>query len=130
MTVGLLPGWSHRARVPNCSMCGGDAGKTNPLSPISANRQIVDLNIEIDFEGNVEICQSCATEIGDAVGMIRPEQATELKDRTAHAEAENLSLQVERDAARRALDALREDLALRPEPETPPAPAGKGKAAE
>jgi hypothetical protein len=114
--MNLTPGFSQNARVPYCSFCGGMPGKTNPLDPTSADLPVVTTDLDIDFEGIVEFCQGCAAEAGALSGMIPETVAQELRSEAAHLRSDNLSLTAERDAARKALDALREDLANRPAP--------------
>ena len=114
--MNLTPGFSQNARVPYCSFCGGMPGKTNPLDPTSADLPVVTTDLDIDFEGIVEFCQGCAAEAGALSGMIPETVAQELRSEAAHLRSDNLSLTAERDAARKALDALREDLAHRPAP--------------
>lgn len=114
--MNLTPGFSQNARVPYCSFCGGMPGKTNPLDPTSADLPVVTTDLDIDFEGIVEFCQGCAAEAGALSGMIPETTAQELRSEAAHLRSDNLSLTAERDAARKALDALREDLANRPAP--------------
>ena len=48
--------------------------------------------------------------------MIPEKVAEELRSEAAHLKSDNISLKAERDGARKALDALRQDLASRPAP--------------
>lgn len=121
--MNLTPGFSQNARVPYCSFCGGMPGKTNPLDPTSRDLPVVTTDLDIDFEGIVEFCQTCAAEAGALAGMIPETVAQDLRTEAALARSENIALQAERDSARKALDALREDLANRPV--EAPAPARK-----
>jgi hypothetical protein len=120
--MNLTPGFSQNARVPYCSFCGGMPGKTNPLDPTSADLPVVTTDLDISFEGIVEFCQQCAAEAGALSGMIPEKTAQELRTEAALARSAAISAEAERDSARKALDALREDLANRT-----PAPAAPAK---
>ena len=76
----LVNGFEPHARSPRCDACGGPPGKTVKDDPTSADRQVLDLGIYIDHEGSLNICLTCAEEIGTIIGMISHEKAQELKD--------------------------------------------------
>ncbi len=103
----LIPEFSQRSRVPHCSLCGNGPGKVNSRSPISPNRPVVDLNLDIDFEGNVEVCVDCAAEIGAAVGMISADKAEELREQHGRDKDEIADLTYSLSTAVTALEALR-----------------------
>ncbi len=125
MPIQLLPQFSAAARAGgNCSFCGRGPGKVNKTNPMSPNRPIVTSDVMIEMEGVFEFCVDCATEIGSVVGMITEDKATEIREDAAHARSRAIAAESERDAARKALDALSADYATRP-----PAPAPAAAAA-
>lgn len=89
---------------------------------------MVSTDLDIDWEGTVEFCLDCAAEAGALADMVPEKVAQELRTEAALARSENIALTSERDAARKALDALREDLANRPA-KTPAKKAGQRSAA-
>lgn len=119
--MNLTPGFSQNARVPYCSFCGGMPGKTNPLDPTSPDLPVITTDLDISFEGIVEFCQACASEAGALSGMIPETVAQDLRTEAALARSAAISAEAERDAARKALDALQVEYSNRPV--DPPAPA-------
>lgn len=114
MTIRVIPGFGPNTRNDACSICGRGPGKENKHNPVSPNRPVVDLDTEIDMEGHFQICLDCAAEIGAAVGMISEEQAAGLREDANIQKSRTLAAETERDAARKALDALSADYATRP----------------
>lgn len=125
MTIRVIPGFGPNTRNDACSICGRGPGKEDKHNPMSPNRTVVDLDTEIDMEGHFQICLDCAAEIGSAVGMISEEQAAGLREDANIQKSRTLAAEVERDAARKALDAASADYALRPPPAKKKAPAKK-----
>lgn len=115
----LAPAFSANARTHVCSFCGCGPGKTNPLDPQSHDRPVVTTDVDVEWEGIFEFCLSCAAEAGSLAGMIPEAVAQELRTEQAHNLSSILSLTAERDAARKALDALTAELANRPAKKSP-----------
>ena len=88
----LVNGFEPHARSPRCDACGGPPGKTVKDDPTSADRQVLDLGIYIDHEGSLNICLTCAEEIGSLVGMLSPEHSAQLEatNRTLVGDADRL----------------------------------------
>ena len=128
----LIPSFSATARTPVCSICGQGPGREFPLNPLSSDRPVLSLGLDIEWEGSVEICMSCATEIGHLAGMISVERAEELRAEATEANAEVQRLTDELTATQDFNEALKNLLPLvnKPEPEpVKPAPTPRKKAA-
>ena len=122
----IAPQFTDQNRTPGlCSFCGSGPGKETPTSPISPDRHVVITELDIDFEGSVEMCLNCAEEAGGLSGMVTVKEAERLKSELAHARSKQIPAESERDAARRALDAA---LEKPPAPAKAPAPAKKAAA--
>lgn len=68
MAIRLTTGFSPAARDATCSICSC-AQRENRDGTYEG---VLDLDVEISYEGNFEICETCAREIGSAVGMTEP----------------------------------------------------------
>lgn len=109
MPVQLLQSFTATSRVPNCSMCGRDAGKTVAADSQSPDRPVLGLGIDIDMEGTVDICLDCAQEIGNAVGMISEARAKAVRESYEGTAQELEQAREELAAVRGALSAAREE---------------------
>lgn len=96
----LVNGFNHQSRSPRCDACGGPPGKTVPSDPDSLDRPVLDLGIYVDHEGAVNICMTCAEEVGSLAGCISAEKsedlvksAAELAEDLAYAQAEVQALE-------------------------------------
>lgn len=66
-----MPDFSPRSATPGvCLICKRTPGRSNPRVANSPQRPVIDLDTWIEGEGNLEVCQDCATEIGAAVGLV------------------------------------------------------------
>lgn len=70
--IQVVNAFTASSRVPCCSVCGLNAGKTNPNDPRSADRPVIVL-ADIDQEGTFDICMSCAVEVGQTAGLVTPD---------------------------------------------------------
>lgn len=121
----LAPTFTDQSRTLGvCSFCGSGPGKERPNNPVSKDRHVVITDLDIDFEGSVEACLDCASEMGNLAGMISEAEATALRSERDHANSRAISAEAERDAARKALSAVTLELANR-EAAAAPAPARK-----
>jgi len=83
MPVTLLPAYTPTARGDVCSICGWHQRAVDETNPNGPKEQVIDTGLFIDFEGSLEICETCVVEMGHMVGMIEEPTATGLKTENA-----------------------------------------------
>lgn len=115
----LIPGFSANGRHQCCSACGQGPGKVNPRDNKSVDRLVLDTGIDIDFEGHVQLCLTCASEAGSLTGQISEAQAQDLVDQAAEEKARADKAEADLDAARKAVTALTNEYERRPVKKAP-----------
>ena len=78
MAARVLPEFLPGTRNSVCSMCGASKRETD--------NWVVDLGVDIEFEGWFALCQACATEVANAIGCYHNDEVQRLRDLIARQE--------------------------------------------
>ena len=79
MPITVLDYFTPTARGDVCSICNWHQRSVDESDPNGPRERVIDTGIFIDFEGSLEICETCIIEAGHALGMIERGTADGLK---------------------------------------------------
>lgn len=65
----VIPAYDFASRNMKCSICHCNQRPLSSADPNGAKERIVRTGINIDFEGEFDICESCLKEMGKLVGL-------------------------------------------------------------
>lgn len=87
----------------NCYLCNGAQRQKDDGS----RERMIDTGVHIDFEGHVAICETCATHMGKALGMLEAADVEGLAAELAAALELAVAVTADRDELKRVVEAQR-----------------------
>jgi hypothetical protein len=109
--IQLREKFTSDARGKRCSICLGNLRPLNDGDRTGPTERSVDTGIHIDFEGEFEICEHCAIEIGHAVNLVDPGEVEKLRFRVEAAERNVAQLEEALEIKARAVEVFATELA-------------------
>jgi hypothetical protein len=105
-------GFSYAAREHGvCSICHCNQRPLDSCDPNGPREGVVSIGVIIEMEGEFEICEHCAVEIGQVVGLVKEALLDDALAEVAQLQTEVLSLEDRLTAREQAVMILTKELA-------------------